>query len=152
MRFMIIPVLQGSATPQAADAPFDEALFAAYMKFNEDMHKAGVLVASEGLNPAAPSAHISVAKGKRTVLDGPFAETKELVAGFWLVDVTSKAEAVEWALRAPINPAGDEIIEIRPLTGSDDIPEMLLQIAARSAPEWTKSWQAQEDAVKKRSP
>src|SRR5438445_5646273 len=105
MRFLMIPTLTTSDAKAGADAPFDEKLFAAYMKYNEDMHKAGVLVASEGLNPGAKGAHVSITGGKRAVMDGPFAETKELVAGFWLIDVKSREEAIEWALRCPINPA-----------------------------------------------
>ena len=81
------------------DGSFDEGLFAAYMKFNEDMHKAGVLVASEGLNPGAKGARVGIKSGKRSVLDGPFTETKELVGGFYIVDVGSLDEAISWALR-----------------------------------------------------
>jgi hypothetical protein len=140
MRFLIIPTLTASDTKAAADAPFDEKAFTAYMKFNEEMHKAGVLVASEGLNPGAKGAHISVTNGKRAVMDGPFAETKELVAGFWMIDVKSREEAIEWALRCPINPAGDEVIEIRQLTGPSDLPPELLALITAAAPTWSSAF------------
>jgi hypothetical protein len=137
MRFLIIPTLTPNAGTPAAEPAFDEASFAAYMKFNEEMHKAGVLVASEGLQPGATGAHVSVVGGKRTVVDGPFAETKELLAGFWLIEVASKAEAIAWALRAPVNPAGDEVIEIRQLTGAEDLPPELVQKIVDAAPTWS---------------
>ena len=112
---------------------------AAYMKFNEDMHKAGVLVASEGLNPGAKGARVGVAGGKRTVLDGPFAETKELVGGFYIVDVGSLDEAISWALRCPVGLGTANVLEIRPLTEMTDIPPALLELSAKVAPAWTAS-------------
>ena len=78
--------------------------------------------------------------GKRAVMDGPFAETKELVAGFWLIDVKSREEAIEWALRCPINPAGDEVIEIRQLTGASDIPPELVKLITAVAPTWSAAF------------
>ena len=97
MRFII--TAQASADKTAAEQPpdFDVELFKAYMRFNEEMHRAGVLVASEGLNPAAPGARIAVANGRRYVVDGPFAESKELVGGFYLIEVASLDEAIQWA-------------------------------------------------------
>jgi len=136
MRFLIIPTLL-DPSKSVVDAPFDEALFMAFMKFNEDMHQAGVLVASEGLQPATTGAHVLVKGGKRKVVDGPYAESKELVAGFWLIDVKSRAEAIEWATRAPVNPAGDEVIEVRQLTGSADLPPELNALIKRAAPTWS---------------
>jgi hypothetical protein len=140
MRFLIIPTLTASDAKAPAEAPFDEKSFAAYMKYIEDMHNAGVLIASEGLNPGAKGAHISISNGKRTVMDGPFAETKELVAGFWMIEVKSREEAIEWALRCPINPAGDEVLEIRQLTGASDIPPALLELITAAAPTWGSAW------------
>ncbi|MES1205105.1 MAG: YciI family protein [Pseudomonadota bacterium] len=121
------------------DAPFDEAMFAAYMKFNEDMLKAGVLVTSEGINPGAQGARIGVAGGKRTVLDGPFTETKELLGGFYIVDVKSLDDAIAWALRCPVGLGTDNLLEIRPLTAMTDIPPHLLELSAAVAPTWTAS-------------
>jgi hypothetical protein len=138
MRF-IITARRDETNPQP-DAPFDEKVFAAYMRFNEEMHKAGVLVASEGLNPAAPGARVAVAGGKRKVVDGPFAESKELVGGFYVIDVPSLEEAKGWALRCPTGLGSDDILEIRQLTGSEDIPQRLLDIATAVAPSWTASF------------
>lgn len=99
MRFMITAGPgDGAAQPEA---PFDDDLFAAYMKYNEDMHQAGVLIASEGLNPSRKGARVAVSKGQRVVVDGPFAETKELLGGFYLIEVESRDEAIAWALRCP---------------------------------------------------
>jgi hypothetical protein len=109
------------------------------MKYNEEMHKAGVLLASEGLTQGATGAHVLVTGGKRTVADGPFAETKELIAGFWMIEVKSKEEAVEWALRCPVGPV-DEVLEIRQLTGAADIPSDLITLITAAAPTWSATF------------
>jgi hypothetical protein len=115
------------------------------MKFNEEMHKAGILVASEGLNPAARGARVEVANGKRHVVDGPFAESKELVGGFYIIEVKSLDEAIQWALRAPSGMGTDDVLEIRQLTGAGDIPPEMLKIINAAAPTWSASvWQARE--------
>ena len=93
MRFIITAQAGPDEGEQGSQAGMDEALLTKYMKFNEEMHKAGVLVASEGLNPAVRGARIAVAKGKRYVVDGPFAESKELVGGFYIIEVNSLEEA-----------------------------------------------------------
>lgn len=143
MRF-IITAQAGADKAAAEQAPaFDPDLFKAYMRFNEEMHRAGVLVASEGLNPAAPGARIAVARGKRHVVDGPFTESKELVGGFYLIEVDSLEEAVQWALRAPSGSGADDILEVRQLTGSDDLPPELLRLIAEAAPTWSAAaWQS----------
>jgi hypothetical protein len=138
MRF-IITARRDETSPEG-EAPFDDKVFAAYMKFNEDMHRAGVLVAAEGLLPGTPGAQVGVANGKRRVLDGPFAESKELVGGFYIVDVPSLEEAKAWALRCPTGLGSDDILEIRQLTGSDDLPQAMLDLAASVAPTWTASF------------
>ncbi len=147
MRF-IITAQAGTGDTNAGtgtEAGFDEKLFAAYMKFNEEMHTAGVLVASEGLNPAARGARVEVFQGKRRVIDGPFAESKELVGGFYIIDVKSLDEAIRWALRAPCGMGVDDVLEIRQLTGAGDIPSELLEIIRSAAPTWSASvWQARE--------
>src|SRR4051794_6433369 len=112
MRFMITAAPDPNAPKPAADAPFDAKVMAAYMKFNEDMHQAGVLIASEGLNPAGQGARVGVSGGKRLVLDGPFTESKELVGGFYLIEVASREEAIAWALRCPTGLGSDEILTI----------------------------------------
>jgi hypothetical protein len=136
MRFIITSTTADDSETQ--EAPSD-ALFAAYMKFNEDLHNAGVLVASEGLLPGSPGARIVASGGSRKVVDGPFAESKELVGGFYLIDVPSLEEAKKWALRCPVGMASANVLEIRQLTGAADIPQKYLDMAASVAPNWTKT-------------
>ena len=143
MRFIITAQSSADSTTTDQQPEFDIELFKAYMRFNEEMHQAGVLVASEGLNPAAKGARIAVAKGKRYVVDGPFAESKELVGGFYLIDVGSLDEAIQWALRAPSGFGKDDILDVRQLTGSADLPPEILQLITESAPTWSASaWQS----------
>jgi hypothetical protein len=147
MRFIITaqPSTENETTKQQSD--FDAELFKAYMRFNEEMHQAGVLVASEGLNPSAPGARIAVANGKRYVVDGPFAESKELVGGFYLIEVSSLEEAIQWALRAPSGFGADDILEIRQLTGAGDLPAEILKLITEAAPTWSASaWQSRNAA------
>lgn len=142
MRFIITAQSDPGRGPDEPAAGFDAELFQAYMRFNEEMHQAGVLVASEGLNPAAPGARVAVANGRRHLVDGPFAETKELVGGFYLIDVPSLQDAIAWALRAPCGFGSDDILDVRQLTGAGDLPAELLQLAQQAAPGWCASWQA----------
>ena len=143
MRFIITAQAGEHGKPAQADGAFDEKLFADYMKFNEDMYRAGVLVASEGLNTSGGGARIEVKKGKRVVVDGPFAESKELVGGFYIVEVGSLEEAISWALRAPSGLGSDDILEVRQLTGAGDVPPEVLEIIQTAAPTWSASvWQA----------
>jgi hypothetical protein len=141
MRFIITAAPDPNAPKKAeADAPPDEKLLAAYMKFNEDMHKAGVLIASEGLNPARKGARVGISGGKRAVLDGPFVETKELVGGFYLIEVGSLEEAIEWALRCPTGLGSDDVLTIHPMTEASDIPPEFLKLIKEVAPTWSASW------------
>lgn len=142
MRFII--TAQASTDGKATEGPqeFDAELFKAYMRFNEEMQRAGVLVASEGLNPSAPGARIAVKNGKRHVVDGPFAESKELVGGFYLIEVDSLDEAIQWALGAPCGMGSDDILEVRQLTGAGDLPPGILRLIAEAAPVWGASWGA----------
>jgi hypothetical protein len=110
MRFMVI--VKANKDTEAGVLPGEE-LLTEMGKFNEELVRAGVLLAAEGLQPSSKGARVKFSGGQRTVIDGPFAETKELIAGFWLWQVKSKEEAIEWAKRIP-NPTGDEgEIEIR---------------------------------------
>jgi hypothetical protein len=103
-----------------AGAPPDEKLMTEMGNFNEELVKAGVMLAGEGLHPSSKGARVRFSGAKRTVVDGPFAETKELIAGFWLWQVRSLEEAVEWAKRCP-NPTGAEgELEIRPVFEAED--------------------------------
>lgn len=143
MRFIITAQSSGEKTTTEQPPEFDVELFKAYMRFNEEMHQAGVLVASEGLNPAAKGARIAVANGRRYLVDGPFTESKELVGGFYLVEVGSLDEAIQWALRAPSGFGNDDILEIRQLTGAGDLPPEILQLIAEAAPTWSAAaWQS----------
>jgi hypothetical protein len=97
-----------------------QELLAAMGKYNDELVKAGVLLAAEGLQPSSRGARVKFSGTKRTVIDGPFAETKELVAGFWLIQVKSKAEAIEWVKRCPNPMEGDSEIEIRQVFEAED--------------------------------
>jgi hypothetical protein len=117
MRFMVL--VKADKNTEAGALP-DEKLLADMGKFNEELAKAGVLLAGEGLHPSSKGARVRFSGAQRTVIDGPFAETKELVAGFWLWKVNSKEEAIEWVKRCP-NPTGAEAeIEIRQVFEADD--------------------------------
>jgi hypothetical protein len=140
MRFVITAGTTNDSKPHG-QAPPSEALVEAYMKFNEDMHNAGVLVASEGLLPGVPGARVGVSGGKRKLLDGPFAESKELVGGFYIIEVASLEEAKAWALRCPTGLGTDDILEIRRLTGSEDLPREMLDLVARVAPKWSATFE-----------
>ena len=98
----------------------DKQLLADMGKFNEELVKAGIMLAGEGLHPTSKAARVKFSGTKRTVVDGPFAETKELVAGFWLWQVRSMEEAIEWVKRCPNPHAGDSEIEIRPIFEAED--------------------------------
>jgi hypothetical protein len=136
MRFIITSTTDENAA--GADAAMTDELFKAYMKYNEDLHRAGVLVASEGLLPGA-GVRVVASHGRRVVVDGPFTESKELVGGFYLIEVDSLEEAKAWALRCPVGMASANVLTIRQLTGAEDIPQKYLDLAASVAPQWTAS-------------
>jgi len=138
MRF-IITSHPDETKPAGAGAPMSDELFMAYMKFNEDLQRAGVLVASEGLLPGTPGAMVKASGGRRKVVDGPFAESKELVGGFYVIDVASLEEAKAWALKCPVGMESADVLEIRQLTAAEDIPASYLALAKKVAPTWTAS-------------
>ena len=115
MRFMVI--VKANKDSEAGVLP-DEKILADMQKFNEELAKAGVMLAAEGLQASSKGARVRFSGGKRTVIDGPFAETKELVAGFWLWQVKSLDEAVAWLKRAPFD--GGTEVEIRPVFEASD--------------------------------
>ncbi|MGH7621302.1 MAG: YciI family protein [Gemmatimonadaceae bacterium] len=122
MRFMVM--VKSNAATEAGELPSTE-LLTAMGKFNEELVRAGVMLAGEGLQPSSKGARIKFSGGKRSVVDGPFAESKELIAGFWIIQVKSKAEAIEWMKRCP-NPTGeDSELEIRQVFEADDFGENL---------------------------
>jgi len=139
MRFIITSGTSSEGNSQG-DAPVDDQLFVAYMKFNEEMAKAGVLIASEGLNPAGGRARVGVQNGKRRIVDGPFAEAKELLGGFYLIEVASLQEAIDWALKCPVGMASADELNIHQLTDGSDIPEAFLTRIRQVAPTWSASW------------
>ena len=117
MRFMIL--IKASKESEAGVLP-SEQLLTEMGQFNEELVKAGVMLAGEGLQPSSKGARVTFAGSKRTVVDGPFTETKELIAGFWLWQVKSMDEAIEWVKRIP-NPTGDQgEVEIRQVFEADD--------------------------------
>src|ERR1700735_530112 len=117
---MKVMVLVKATQDREAGAVPSQTLLAEMGKFNEDLVKAGVLLAAEGLRPSSKGKRVQFSGTKRTVVDGPFTETKELVAGFWLWQVRSMEEAVEWVKRCPNPHPGDSEIEIRQVFEADD--------------------------------
>jgi len=119
MRFMMLMIPKGYETAAPGTMPEAEAV-AAMMKYNETLQKAGILIAHDGLHPPSTGARVAFSKGKPTVTDGPFAEAKEVLGGYWMIRVNSRAEAIEWARKCP---AGDnEVIEIRQVQEMADFP------------------------------
>jgi len=121
---IVIPKGYESAAPDAV--PSSEGCLR-MMEYNKSLQKAGVLLALEGLFPPSAGTRISFSGGKATVTDGPFAEAKEIVGGYWIIQVRSREEAIEWAKRAPM--ANNEIIEVRQVYEMSDLPEEVQKAA-----------------------
>ena len=117
MRFMVI--VKATKDSEAGILP-TEKLLTDMGKYNEELAKAGIMLAGDGLQPSSKGARVRFSGSKRTVVDGPFAETKELVAGFWIWKVKSKEEAIEWVKRCPNPMPGDSEIEIRHVFSAED--------------------------------
>ena len=135
MRVMVI--VKANENSEAGVMP-DPELFVAMGKYNEELVKAGILLAADGLHPSSRGVRVHFSGSKRTVTDGPFAETKELVAGFWLWQVRSMEEAIEWVRRCPNPHVGDSDIEIRPVFSEEDFaaivpPQVAGQVAEQEA-------------------
>jgi len=144
MRFMMI--VKANKDSEAGVLPSKE-LLEAMGKFNEEMVKSGVMLAGEGLQASSKGARVKFSGGKRTVIDGPFTESKELIAGYWLIEVKSKEEAIEWAKRSP-NPHGENSeaeIEIRQLFEAADFPAEVFP------PEEAAREQAMRDEMQKKA-
>ncbi len=122
MRFMVM--VKATKDSEAGVLP-DQKLLEEMGKYNEELVKAGVMLAGEGLQPSSKGARVRFSGSKRTVIDGPFTETKELVAGFWLWQVKSKEEAIEWVKRCPNPMPGDSEIEVRQVFEADDFGQAL---------------------------
>lgn len=128
MRVMVM--VKATKESEAGVLPSAE-LISAMGKFNEELVKAGVLLAAEGLQPSSKGARVRFTGDKRSVVDGPFAESKELIAGFWLWEVKSLAEAIEWVKRCPNPMCPDSEIEIRPVYSAEDFGPELAAKGAR---------------------
>jgi hypothetical protein len=131
MRFMMLMIPKGYEQAAPGTVPEAKAV-AAMMKYNETLQKAGVLLALDGLHPPSMGARISFAGGKPKVTDGPFPEAKEVVGGYWMIQVKSKEEAVEWASRCP--GSANEVIEVRQVQEMSDFPPDVRE-AASALPE-----------------
>jgi hypothetical protein len=142
MRYMMLMIPKGYEKAAPGTAPSPEAV-GAMMKYNEALQKAGVLLSLDGLHPPATGARVSFSGGKPTVTDGPFIEAKEVIGGFWMIQVKSKEEAIEWAKRCPA--ADNEVIELRQVFEMADFPADVQQAAAGFA-------EMQAEAGKRRSP
>ena len=130
MRFMMLMIPKGYETAAPGTMP-DAKAVEAMMKYNESLQKAGVLLALDGLHPPSMGARVSFAGGKPKVTDGPFTEAKEIVGGYWMIQATSLAEAIEWARRCP---GGDnEVIEVRQVQDFEDFPSDIQEIVSNSS-------------------
>ena len=134
MRFMVL--VKATKDSENGLMP-DQKLLAEMGKFNEELVKAGVMLEGEGLHPSSKGARVKFSGTKRTVIDGPFPETKELIAGYWIWKVKSKEEAIEWVKRCPNPHAGESEIEIRQIFESEDF-----------GAEFTPELRAQEDRLR----
>ena len=127
MRFMMLMIPKGYEKATPGTMP-DAKAVAAMMKYNESLQKAGVLLALDGLHPPSMGARVSFAGGKPHVTDGPYTEAKEILGGYWMIQVKSKEEAVEWAKRCP--GSENEVIEIRQVQEFSDFPAGVKEAAA----------------------
>jgi hypothetical protein len=123
MRFMLLMIPKGYETAEPGALPEAEKI-AAMMKYNESLQKAGVLLALDGLHPPSMGARVTFSGGKPKVSDGPFAETKEVLGGYWMIQVKSKEEAVAWASRCPAS--DNELVEVRQVQELSDFPPEVL--------------------------
>lgn len=127
MRFMMLMIPKGYEEAEPGAMP-DAEHVAEMMKFNEALQEAGVLLALDGLHPPSMGARVSFSGGKASVTDGPFAETKEVLGGYWMIQVNSREEAIEWAKRCPGK--DNEVIEVRQVQEFEDFPDDVKEAAA----------------------
>jgi hypothetical protein len=126
MRFMMLMIPKGYEHAAPGTVP-DANAVAAMMKYNESLQKAGILLALDGLHPPSMGARVSFAAGKPCVVDGPFADSKEVLGGYWMIQVKSKEEAIQWASRCPASE--NEVIEVRQVQELGDFPADIQQLA-----------------------
>ncbi|MBI1397166.1 MAG: YciI family protein [Betaproteobacteria bacterium] len=127
MRFMMLMIPKGYESAEPGTMPAADAV-AAMMKYNEALQAAGVLRGLDGLHPPSMGARVTFAGGKPTVIDGPFIEAKEVIGGYWMIEVASRQEAIDWAKRCPAS--DNETIELRQVMEMDDFPEDVQAAAA----------------------
>jgi hypothetical protein len=127
MRFMMLMIPQGYEAAAPGTMPPAEAV-AVMMKYNEALKEAGILVTLDGLHPPSMGARVSFAGGKPVVTNGPFIEAKEVIGGYWMIEVASKEEAIEWAKKCPAS--NNEIIELRQVQEMADFPADVQEVAA----------------------
>ena len=138
MRFMMLMIPLGYETAPP-DVKLDPERVAAMMKYNRSLKDAGVLITLDGLHPPSMGARVSFASGKPLVTDGPFAEAKEVLGGYWMIDVKSREEAIAWAKRCPAS--SNEVIEIRQVQEMSDFPADVQEVAAKFPEMQTQSGQ-----------
>jgi hypothetical protein len=127
MRFMMLMIPKGYQTAAPGTLPDPKAI-AAMMKYNESLQKAGILLALDGLHPPSMGARVSFSGGKSTVTDGPFSEAKEVIGGYWIIQVKSREEAIEWASRCP--GSDNEVVEVRQVMEFSEFPDDMKTLAA----------------------
>jgi hypothetical protein len=127
MRFMMLMIPKGYESAQPGTMP-DAKAVEAMMKYNRELKEAGVLLALDGLHPPSTGARVSFESGRPLVTDGPFAEAKEVLGGYWMIDVASRQEAIDWAKRCPASP--NEVIEVRQVQEMEDFPPDVRRAAA----------------------
>lgn len=127
MRFMMLMIPKGYETAAPGTMPEDAKAMAAMMAYNESLQKAGVLINCDGLHPPSMGARVSFKGGKPKIVDGPFAEAKEVLGGYWVIDVASRDEAIAWAARCP--GGENEIVEVRQVQELSDFPPALQALA-----------------------
>ena len=151
MRFLItIGPCENDATKNAGpNAKVDDKNFADMMAYNEEMTRAGVLVTAEGLLPGGIRKRVMVSGAQRTVVDGPFAEAKEVLGGFYVLEVDSEEEAIGWVKRFPAKAGRDQVVEMRQLTSLSDLQPEFQKRIAETAPKWSAGlWRSQEKTSK----
>jgi hypothetical protein len=139
MRFMLLVIPKGYEEAPPGSVPDDPEAVGKMMRYNEALQKAGVLLALDGLHPPSMGARVSFTGGKPQVSDGPFTEAKEVLGGYWIIDVKSRDEAIEWAKRAPMG--DDQIIEVRQVQEVADYPPDIQEITGS----FEQMLQAQKD-------
>ncbi len=141
MRFMLLMIPKGYESAEPGAMP-DAKKVTAMMKYNESLQEAGVLMALDGLHPPSMGARVSFARGKAKVTDGPFAEAKEVLGGYWMIQVRSREEAIEWASRCP--GSENEVIEVRQIQEMSDFPADVQEAAAGFSELQTQAGQRNE--------